>query len=116
MAIPQTLKLIAAAATALTGLVVIVAPWRVQGFTGLELDNPRGITEMRAGMGAFYLGMGIAPLLLASQARPMFLMLGLTYLMVAAVRLVSMALDRSANGSNIASLVIEVAFGVILIL
>jgi len=46
----------------------------------------------------------------------MYLMLGVAYLGVAAVRLVSMFVDKSLVKSNYISLAIEVALGIILVL
>jgi hypothetical protein len=43
-------------------------------------------------------------------------MLGITYLGIAIVRLVSMFIDDSVERSNIISLVVEVVFGIILVL
>ena len=43
-------------------------------------------------------------------------MLGIAYLIVAAVRTVSMFLDKSVEQSNIISVVVEIVFGVILVL
>ena len=43
-------------------------------------------------------------------------MLGIAYLGIALVRLVSMVVDRSVERSNIISLVVEVVFGVILVM
>jgi len=43
-------------------------------------------------------------------------MLGIMYLAIAAVRAVSMFTDKSVEQSNIISLVVEIIFGVILVL
>jgi len=115
MNILAILKMAAAGVTALIGVALIAAPWRVQGFTGLEVENPRGITEMRAAMGGFYLGAGLAPLLFAAQAQPMYLLLGLTYAIVALVRLVGMFVDRSVTSSNVISLVSEAVLAAVLL-
>lgn len=110
------LKIVAAAATVLVGAVSMLNPTGIGGFTGLDVaGNPRGITEVRAVLGAFFVGLGLAPLLWRSQAESMYLMLGFTYLVVAAVRTVSMFVDGSVVQSNIISIVSEVILGVILV-
>jgi hypothetical protein len=108
------LKIIAAVGTIVTGLVSLIWPRSVTGFTGLSPSGPRGVTEIRAVLGAFFVGLGVAPLILRKPAT--YQMLGITYLLVAVVRTVSMILDRSIERSNIISVVVEIIFGVILVL
>ncbi len=110
----KILQIIAALATVVTGLYSLVFPMKVRGFTGLELPGGRGMTEVRAILGGFFIALGAVPLIFGSQ--DMYLMLGLAYLVVAAVRFVSMFIDRSMEKSNYISLVTEVFLGIILIL
>jgi len=109
----RILHIVAAIATVMTGLFSLLFPMKVQGFTGLELPGSRGVTEVRAILGGFFIALGAAPLLFSS--RDMYLMLGLAYLGVASVRLVSMFIDRSLEKSNYISLVTEILLGIILI-
>jgi hypothetical protein len=108
------LKIIAAIGTIGTGLVSLVWPKSVQGFTGLSIPGPRGLTEIRAVLGGFFVGLGLAPFILKTPTA--FQMLGIAYLAVAIVRAVSMIVDKSVVQSNIISLVVEIVFGVILVL
>jgi hypothetical protein len=110
----QILKIIAAVGTIVTGLVSLIWPRSVQGFTGLSAPGPRGITEIRAVLGGFFIALGAAPLILNAPAA--YRMLGIAYLAVAAVRTVSMFVDKSVVQSNIISLAVEIIFGVILVL
>jgi hypothetical protein len=110
----QILQIIVAIATILTGLVSLIRPLAVQGFTGLRADGPRGITEIRAVLGGFFIALGLAPLLLAQPAA--YKMLGIAYIGVGAVRAVSIVVDRSYEQSNLISLAVEVVCGVILVL
>ena len=108
------LKIIAALGTIVTGLFSLIKPLSVRAFTGLEVAGPRGITEIRAVLGGFFIALGAAPLVLN---RPdMFLMLGLAYFGVAVVRAVFMFLDKSLVRSNYISLATEVILGIILVL
>jgi hypothetical protein len=107
------LKIICALATIATGLYSLLKPGGIKGFTGLEAVGPRGITEIRAVMGGAFIGIGLAPLLLGGNVP--YQALGVMYVCVAAIRAVSMGLDGSVMRSNIISLIIEVAFGVILV-
>ncbi len=117
MAVLSILKIIAAVGTIATGAISVINPTGISGFTGLDVaGNPRGITEVRAVLGGFFIALGLAPLIWRAQSEPMYLMLGFTYLVVAAVRTVSMLVDRSVMQSNIISVIVEIIFGVILVL
>jgi hypothetical protein len=108
------LKLIAALATVATGIYSLVAPLKVRGFTGLELPGGRGITEVRSVLGGFFIALGVAPLFFGSK--DMYLMLGIAYLGVGAVRAISMFVDKSLVQSNFISLAVEIILGIILVL
>ncbi len=113
MTVLQILQIAAALATAATGLFSLLAPTRITGFTGLQPVGGRGITELRAVLGALFIALGVAPLFLGATA---YLMLGIGYLAIGAVRAVSMIVDRSVVQSNVISLITETVLGVILIL
>ena len=108
------LKVIAALGTIATGLFSLIKPLSVRAFTGLEVTGSRGITEIRAVLGGFFIALGAAPL--AFRNPDMFLMLGFAYFGVAVVRAVSMFLDKSLMQSNYISLTTEVILGFILVL
>lgn len=109
----QILKMVAAAATIVTGVVSLLRPRSVQGFTGLTAEGGRGISEIRAVLGGFFIALGAAPFFLGETA---YVMLGIAYLGVGVVRAVSIVIDKSAVQSNIISLVVEIVLGVILVL
>jgi hypothetical protein len=113
MNIMLVLKIIAALATALTGLLALIKPDAVYGFTGLTASGTRGVSEIRAIFGGLFIALGLAPLLLGPVA---YLMLGYGYLGIAAARFFSMLFDKSYAQSNIISLVIEIVFGAILVI
>ena len=114
MTILQILKIIAAVGTIATGLISLIRPRSVTGFTGLSPKGPRGITEIRAVLGGLFVGLGAAPLLLSEAAA--YQMLGIAYLVIAVVRSASMVMDKSVERSNIISVAVEIIFGVILVL
>lgn len=113
MNILMILKMVAAVATAATGLLALVSPTAIYGFTGLTASGPRGISEIRSIFGGLFIALGVAPFFLGL---PAYRMLGIAYLAIAAVRLVSIFLDQSADQSNLISLAIEIVFGIILVL
>jgi hypothetical protein len=108
------LKIIMAVGTIATGLISLIWPRSIQGFTGLSAPGPRGITEIRAVLGGVFLGLGVAPLVLDAPAA--YQMLGITYLAIAVARIAGIALDRSYEQSNWISLAVEIAAGIILVL
>lgn len=114
MTILEILKILVAIATILTGVVSLFWPLKVRGFTGLEVNGGRGVTEIRAVLGGFFVGLGGAVLFINEPAA--YLTLGIAYLVVAVVRTISMFIDKSVVQSNVISVVTEVIFGVILVL
>ncbi len=110
----RVLQIIAAVTTIAVGVVALLRPRSVTGFTGLSPTGPRGITEIRAVLGAFFVFLGLAPLVLAAPAA--YRMLGIAYLGVAVVRTASMFIDDSIESSNVISVAFEVILGVVLVL
>jgi hypothetical protein len=106
------LKIIAALATAATGLLAFFKPDAVYGFTGLTANGVRGISELRAVFGGLFIALGIAPLVLGATA---YQMLGYGYLAIAVTRTISILIDKSYAQSNLISLAIEIVFGAILV-
>ena len=115
MSIIKILQIIGAVATIGTGLLAAINPKGIEGFTGLTAPGARGITEFRSVFGGAFIGLGLAVLLIGT--RDAFRTLGAMYIAIAVVRVVSMIYDKSAGvQSNVISLVIEVVFGVIMVL
>jgi hypothetical protein len=113
MDVLQFLKIVAAVLTIVTGLVSLLRPRSVMGFTGLIVPGARGITEIRAVLGGTFIGLGLAPLLLGAQAA--YQTLGITYLAIFATRVIGVIVDRSAEPSNWISMATEIVMGVVLI-
>jgi hypothetical protein len=98
------LKIIAALATALTGVLAFVKPSAAYGFIGLTPSSVRGVSEMRAIFGGLFIALGLAPLFLGKSA---YLMLGIGYLAIAVTRTFSIVYDKSYAQSNLISLALE---------
>lgn len=109
----DVLKIIASLATAATGFLAMFMPKVVPGFTGLSPVGGRGISEIRAIFGGLFVALGIAPLIFKGDT---YVMLGWGYLAIALVRIISIFFDKAPDKSNWISFIIEVIFGVILIL
>jgi hypothetical protein len=114
MTIIKILQIVAVIGTIGTGLLSMLWPRSVFGFTGLAAPGPRGITEIRSVLGGLFIGLGIAVIILGT--REVYQMLGIMYFAIGAVRAVSMIVDKSTEQSNVISLIVEIVFGVILVL
>jgi hypothetical protein len=110
----QALQYLGCILTALVGVYAMFMPKNTEGFTGLAPKGGRGITEIRAVFGMFFIVLGIFPMIVGSPIA--FQMLGYTYLFVGIARTISIFIDKSGNQSNWFSVVFEIVFGVILIL
>ena len=99
--------------TIVSGLFALFAPERAVSLTGLVPQGGRGRTEIRCIMGALYIALGVTPFFLGEAA---FTMLGIAYLAISIVRLVSIFIDKSASSSNWGSFALELVLGVILVL
>ena len=108
------LQIIAVIGTILTGLFALFAPTKIEGFTGIKPVGGRGVTEIRAIFGGLFIGLGLAAFILDSSVA--YPVLGITYFAIAAVRAVSMFIDKSIERSNIISLAAEIIFGIILVI
>jgi len=110
----MVLKIVAAISTIVTGLLALIKPESIYGFTGLRAEGGRGITEIRSIFGGLFIALG--GVALYYRTPQVYNMLGIMYLVIALVRAVSMILDKSVETSNIISLVVEIVFGIILII
>jgi hypothetical protein len=106
-------KIIAALATAATGLLALIKPSAAYGFTGLNAVGARGVSEIRAVFGGLLIGLGLAPFFLGGAA---YTMLGIGYLAIAMARTFSILFDKSFAQSNWISLGIEIVLGMILVI
>jgi hypothetical protein len=113
MDLGMILKMIAALATAATGLMAFVKPAATYGFIGLNANGARGVSEIRAIFGGLFIALGVAPFFLGATA---YQMLGIGYLAIAVARAFSMVFDKSYDQSNIISLGIEIVLGAILVI
>jgi hypothetical protein len=107
------LKVIAALATAATGMFALFKPSAVYGFTGLTANGARGVSEVRAIFGGLFIALGLVPLFLGPVA---YVMLGIGYLAIAIVRGFSILFEKSTARSNLTSLAIEIVLGVVLVI
>ncbi|WP_417436253.1 DUF4345 family protein [Hoeflea sp.] len=94
--------------TILFGLMLLFAPRLSLRILRLQTapDHPEAVSEARATMAGFYLGVGICAMLFAQPL--IYLALGCGWAFTAFGRIISMMSDRGVTIYNLASVVIEI--------
>lgn len=97
-----------AAVTILFGLLLLFAPRLSLRILRLQTapDHPEAVSEARATMAGFYLGVGISALLFAQPL--VYLAIGAGWAFTAFGRIISMMSDRGVTLYNLVSVVIEI--------
>lgn len=97
----------AAAFTALAGFIIMFAPGYAMRLYGMQVREGRrdGYAELRS-MGGFYLGFGLAAIMLAQDFT--YLALGGAFAMAAFARIISLLSDRGSTVMNYVLLVVQV--------
>ena len=75
MVVLLILKIIAAIATAVLGMVSFIRPRAIFSFTGLTAPEARGISEIRSIFGGLFIALGVLAIFLGE---PGFQMLGIS--------------------------------------
>ncbi|WP_157018398.1 AGROH133_08824 family phage infection protein [Mesorhizobium xinjiangense] len=101
----------AAAATTLFGLLFLFAPGLTLRLHGLQPaeNHPEAVGVPRSTIAGFYLGVGLCCILLAQPF--IYLTLGVSWILTAFGRLISMLSDRGNTVRNWFWLVVELALG-----
>lgn len=105
---------VSAAFFVLLGIFGFTFPKIAAAFVGLQPISAEGITEMRATLGSFFLGLGIACLWLQSPVA--FATVGIASLIAAIARLLSLFIDRSFSIKNVGGVFTEAILGLMLLL
>lgn len=102
-----------AAATLVFGLMMLFAPRLTLKLLRLQAtpNHPEAVGEARATMSGFYIGVGLACILLAQPL--LYLTLGLCWALTAFGRVVSMLSDNGSTVVNWIWLVLEIALAVL---
>lgn len=96
------------------GVAAILFPKSIAAFVGIQPVAAEGISEIRATLGSFFLGLGATCLWL--QSSDAFTVLGVASLGAAIVRLLSSFIDRSTSIKNIGGVFSEALLGVLFLL
>lgn len=89
-------------------------PRRVAEWLGLGVKGPLGVSEIRATYGGLFLGLGLFCLLLGQPV--LFRMLGVGWLLIALVRLLSMVLQRQMDRDHVLAFTVEMLVAWLLLL
>ena len=98
----------------LLGVFGFALPQLAAAFVGLKPISAEGISEMRATLGSFFLGLGIACLWLQSPIA--FTTVGIASIIAAIARLASLFIDRSFSIKNVGGVFTEAILGAMLLL
>jgi hypothetical protein len=104
----EWLAFTSAAVTVLFGVFCLLFPRTTLSILRLQTrsESPEALSESRATMAGFYLGLGISAILLAQPL--VYLALGAGWAFTAIGRLLSIILDRGPTSFNFGSLMLEV--------
>ncbi|MBX3531251.1 MAG: DUF4345 family protein [Rhizobiaceae bacterium] len=102
-----------AVVTILFGLIALFAPGITLKILRLETrpDHPEAVSEARATVSGFWLGVGICCILLAQPF--LYLVLGVSWALTAFGRMVSMLSDGGNTPYNWVSLLVEIVLAVL---
>ncbi len=104
---------IGAGVSVVAGALGFLWPRQVSKIIGLSLPSPLGLSEFRATYGGFFLGAGLAVLIIGSSDAAR--VLGAAWAGAFIARAISVAVDRSRSKENMAGLVIEAGVAALLI-
>ena len=105
---------IGAAFFVLLGIFGFTFPQLAALFVGLKPISAEGISEMRATLGSFFLGLGVACLWLQSPIA--FTTVGIASIVASIARLLSLFIDRSFSIKNVGGVFTEAILGGMLLL
>ena len=109
MELPISVNTFGALITLALGLFGLFWPLSAARLVGLEPVDERGISEIRATYGGIFLAIGIFATI--AQTSDVFRVVGVGWLGAAAARSFSYVRDNSRSPKNLATIVIETAVG-----
>ncbi|MGR6468191.1 AGROH133_08824 family phage infection protein [Rhizobium sp. PAMB 3182] len=105
----EQLAFAAATVTALLGLVVLLAPGLGLRLLSLQPTAAAGLTEARSTIGGFYLGFGVAAIMLAQDW--IYLALGAAFAAALFGRILSLLVDRAFGLRTLLPLLLQLVLG-----
>jgi hypothetical protein len=105
----EQLAFAAATVTALLGLVVMLTPGFGLRLLSLQPTAPAGLAEARSTIGGFYLGFGVAAIMLAQDW--IYLALGAAFAAALFGRILSLLADRAFGLKTLLPLLLQLVLG-----
>jgi Domain of unknown function (DUF4345) len=110
----MTMNFIGAILMTILGVVGFLKPLMVAKLVGLTPSEPHGISEIRATLGGFFIGLG--GFAVYSQNTVIYGAIGMGWLGAAIARVFSLVIDRKINKENIGGVFLEGGIGLLLLL
>jgi Domain of unknown function (DUF4345) len=110
----MTMNFIGAILITVLGIVGFLKPLMVAKLVGLTPSEPHGISEIRATLGGFFIGLG--GFAMYSQNTVIYGAIGMGWLGAAIARVFSLVIDRKINKENIGGVFLEGGIGLLLLL
>jgi Domain of unknown function (DUF4345) len=110
----MTMNFIGAILMTILGIVGFLQPLMVAKLVGLTPSEPHGISEIRATLGGFFIGLG--GFAVYSQNTVIYGAIGMGWVGAAIARVFSLVLDRKINKENIGGVFLEGGIGLLLLL
>jgi hypothetical protein len=114
MELPVSINTFGSVATFGLGVFGLFWPKAAATMVGIVPEGERGLSEVRATYGGFFLAMGLYATIW--QSNEVFRGLGLAWLAAAAARAFSFVKDDSRSGANVGGIVMEAAIGASLLI
>jgi Domain of unknown function (DUF4345) len=96
------------------GIVGLLQPLMVAKLIGLTPSAPHGLSEIRATLGGFFIGLG--GFALYAQNTAIYGAIGMGWAGAAIARILSLIIDRQINKENIGGVFLEGGIGMLLLL
>ena len=110
----MTMNFIGAIFITVLGIVSFLKPLMVGKLVGLTPSEPHGISEIRATLGGFFIGLG--GFAVYSQNTVIYGAIGMGWVCAAIARVFSLMIDRKINKENIGGVFLEGGIGLLLLL
>jgi hypothetical protein len=110
----MTMNFIGAILTTVLGIGGLLKPLMVAKLVGLTPSEPHGISEIRATLGGFFIGLG--GFALYSQNTVIYGAVGMGWVGAATARIFSLIIDQKINKENIGGVILEGGVGILLLL
>jgi Domain of unknown function (DUF4345) len=110
----MTMNFIGAIFTMVLGIGGLLKPLMVAKLVGLAPSEPHGISEIRATLGGFFIGLG--GFAVYSQNTVIYGAIGVGWVGAAIARIFSLIIDQKINKQNIGGVFLEGGIGILLLI